>query len=74
MYAKHVTTGIITTWNIKNYRYVCNVSNLHTTQSNYFAPTKQEGCQSPRLAENKGLNIWAIAQFDKYLSVEPTSS
>ena len=25
--------------------------NLHTTQSSYFAPKKQEGCQSPRLAE-----------------------
>ena len=27
--------------------------NLHTTQSNYFAPTKQEGCQSSRLAVTK---------------------
>ena len=32
--------------------------NLHTTQSNYFAPTKQWGCQSHQLAENKGLNVW----------------
>ena len=33
-------------------------ADLHTAQSKYFAPTKQEGCQSPRLAEYKGLNVW----------------
>ena len=36
--------------------------NLHTTQSNYFAPTKQEGCQSPRLAEKQRIKrmVWKM--------------
>ena len=32
------------------------------TQSNYFAPTKQEGCQSPGLAEKQRIKrmVWKV--------------
>ena len=30
------------------------------SQTNYFAPTKQKGCQSLRLAEHKELNVQMI--------------
>src|SRR5664279_128226 len=37
------------------------VVDLHTTHKTSLSPTFQEGCQSSRLAENKGLRIvWKI--------------